>query len=83
MTGGTLKLTFDAIRNSSAADDLAAALKQEFRLAQACVRGHDEMEGIRAAIVDKDRNPRWSPVRLEDVTAKVVQVTSTIRHASL
>jgi enoyl-CoA hydratase len=47
-------------------------LKQEFRLAQTCEKGHDLTEGIRAAIVDKDRNPQWSPSRLEEVTPEMV-----------
>jgi enoyl-CoA hydratase len=72
MSPTSLKLTFKAIRNARAANDLVAALKQEFRLAQACGRGQDMMEGIRAAIVDKDRNPKWSPARLEDVPSKLV-----------
>ena len=29
---------------------------------------HDFPEGIRAAVIDKDRNPHWSPARIEDVT---------------
>jgi len=69
----SLKLTFKAIRNARAANNLAAALKQEFCLVQACGRWHDMIEGIRAAIVDKDRNPRWSPARLEDVPSKLVE----------
>jgi len=30
------------------------------------------MEGIRALAVDKDRNPRWNPARIEDVTPEMV-----------
>ncbi|MGN6598913.1 MAG: enoyl-CoA hydratase/isomerase family protein, partial [Actinomycetes bacterium] len=29
----------------------------------------DLPEGIRAQVVDKDRNPRWQPAGLADVTA--------------
>jgi len=32
----------------------------------------DFVEGIRAAIIDKDRNPKWSPARIEDVTPEIV-----------
>ena len=31
---------------------------------------HDLVEGIRAQVVDKDRNPQWSPATLDDVTAE-------------
>lgn len=33
----------------------------------------EPVEGIRALVVDKDRNPRWRPSRLEDVTREAVQ----------
>ena len=35
--------------------------------------GHDFIEGIRATIVDKDRNPRWRPETLAGVTAAIVE----------
>jgi enoyl-CoA hydratase len=77
MSPTSLKLTLKAIGNARAANDLGDALKQEFQLAQACGRGHDMMEGIRAAIVDKDRNPRWSPARLEDVSSELIEAYFT------
>ena len=73
MSPTSLILTLKALRNARAMHDLAASLRQEFQLAQACERGHDLVEGIRAAIVDKDRNPRWSPARLEDVTSSMIE----------
>ena len=36
------------------------------------MRGHDMREGIRAAVIDKDRKPKWSPARLEDVSEATV-----------
>lgn len=39
----------------------------DYRLSIRCVLHHDFYEGIRAAVVDKDRNPKWNPARLEDV----------------
>jgi enoyl-CoA hydratase len=32
----------------------------------------DTMEGIRALVIDKDRQPKWNPARLEDVTPSMV-----------
>lgn len=34
--------------------------------------GQDMREGIRAQIIDKDRNPQWNPATLEDVDADLV-----------
>ncbi len=72
MSPTSLKLTLRALRKARAANNLAESLDQEFRLAQACEKGHDLVEGIRAAIVDKDRAPKWSPARLEEVTSQMV-----------
>ncbi len=71
----SLKLTLRALRSARQTRNLAASLRQEFRLAQMCARGHDLVEGIRAAIVDKDRHPSWSPARLEDVTPAIVDAS--------
>lgn len=51
---------------------LAEALKQEYRVGLRCLAGPDFREGIRAQVVDKDRNPRWQPPSLADVTAEAV-----------
>lgn len=67
-----LKLTLAAIRNARALGSLEAALNVEFRL---CVRLFEDgefIEGVRALLVDKDRQPKWSPPRLEAVQAETV-----------
>lgn len=73
MSPTSLKLTLTALRGARGNSNLAYCLQQEYRLAQACLRGHDFVEGVRAALVDKDRSPHWSPSRLEDVRQKMVQ----------
>ncbi len=35
--------------------------------------GGDALEGIRALVIDKDRNPHWRPARVEDVDAAAVE----------
>ena len=45
------------------------ALDQEFRYTFRCGPQGDFIEGIRAAIIDRDRNPQWKHASWKDVTA--------------
>jgi enoyl-CoA hydratase len=69
----SLKVTLAALRNARSFNDLASCLQQEYRLAQACLLEHDFVEGVRAAIIDKDHAPKWRPDRLDQVTEEDVQ----------
>ncbi|WP_395018759.1 enoyl-CoA hydratase/isomerase family protein [Dongia sp.] len=53
----------------SRGQDTARVLKDDYRMAVRIVAGHDFPEGVRAIFVDKDRNPRWQPATLSEVTA--------------
>lgn len=66
-----LKVTLRALRGGY--DSLEQALTQEYRLAMACVRIGDFLEGVRATLVDKDRNPQWSPATLPEVDGSRVR----------
>jgi enoyl-CoA hydratase len=48
--------------------DFDDCMRMEWRMVNRVIAGHDFYEGVRAAIIDKDRTPRWQPARLEDVT---------------
>ena len=51
---------------------LPQAIAQEFRWVWRAMEHGDFIEGVRAQILDKDRNPRWRHARPEDVTAAEV-----------
>jgi enoyl-CoA hydratase len=52
---------------------LDEALAQEYRVGLRFLAAPDFQEGIRAQVVDKDRNPRWKPPALADVTRERVE----------
>jgi enoyl-CoA hydratase len=51
---------------------LEECLVREYRAALEVFRSDDFREGVRAAVIDKDRNPKWSPARIEDVTPEML-----------
>lgn len=57
-------VTLAAVRRAADLETLEDVLRQEFRTVCAALRSHDLVEGIRALLVDKDRNPKWSPTSL-------------------
>ena len=66
------KSMLEAIRRGAKLD-FDGCMVQELRLSLAFLAGHDFYEGIRAALVDKDRNPRWSPATLAEVSPSEVE----------
>lgn len=65
----SLKLTLRLLRLGRQSSSLLECLEREFTAAVKILEGHDFYEGVRAALVDKDRNPQWVPNRLELVSA--------------
>ncbi|MCA2237797.1 enoyl-CoA hydratase/isomerase family protein [Mycobacterium avium] len=68
-----LSVTLAAVRRAADLPTLKDVLVQDYRVSSASLRSHDMVEGIRAQLIDKDRNPQWSPARLADVTAADVE----------
>jgi enoyl-CoA hydratase len=69
----SLKITLRLLRLGRSSESLEECLTREYRAACRALRGHDFYEGIRAAVIDKDKRPRWSPTRLEDVSDALVR----------
>ncbi|MDR6176412.1 enoyl-CoA hydratase [Nocardioides zeae] len=61
----SVAVTLRALRAARDLGSLEEALAQEYRIALRMLRGHDFPEGVRAQVIDKDRNPRWDPASLE------------------
>ncbi|MFG3258453.1 enoyl-CoA hydratase/isomerase family protein [Streptomyces sp. NPDC048172] len=64
----SLKVTLAALRRARELDTVEEVLEQDHRLGCALLDSPDLVEGIRAQIVDKDRNPRWNPASLDGVS---------------
>src|SRR3984957_19163390 len=60
------------VRLARGSSSLEQCLVREYRAALEVFRSDDFREGVRAAVIDKDRNPKWSPPRVEDVTAEML-----------
>jgi enoyl-CoA hydratase len=61
-------VTLKLLRLARGAASLQECLVREYRAALEVFRSDDFREGVRAAIIDKDRNPKWSPPDIDDVT---------------
>lgn len=66
-----MKVALEAVRRASN-QSLAQTLNQDFVTTCRAMEGHDLSEGIRAQVIDKDRNPVWLPASLEEVERRTV-----------
>lgn len=66
-------VTLESVRRAGELATLEDVLIQEFRVSSASLHSHDLVEGIRAQLVDKDRNPQWSPATLAEVSSADVE----------
>jgi enoyl-CoA hydratase len=71
-------VSLGALRNAREWDDLPRTLAQDLRVSTGLFAGHDLHEGIRAQVIDKDRNPHWDPATAEGVDpADVERILTT------
>ncbi|XP_038645080.1 3-hydroxyisobutyryl-CoA hydrolase, mitochondrial isoform X1 [Scyliorhinus canicula] len=72
MSPTSMKITFQQLEEG-ATKNLSEVLVMEYRLSQACMKGHDFYEGVRAVLIDKDQSPKWKPATLEEVTEEYLK----------
>ncbi|MGH7160434.1 MAG: enoyl-CoA hydratase/isomerase family protein [Acetobacteraceae bacterium] len=64
--------SFEVLRRG-AASTLRDALATELRLVRRVVRHPDFAEGVRAMVIDKDRQPTWAPASIEAIEPARIQ----------
>lgn len=67
-----LSVTFESLRRARALSSLEEALETEYVVSMNALEAADFAEGIRAQLIDKDRNPTWTHTSLDAVTAAEV-----------
>lgn len=67
MSPTSMKLAFEQMKRGHD-KDFDHVMQMEYRMVRRVMEGHDFFEGVRAQIIDKDRNPIWSPMTLENVS---------------
>jgi enoyl-CoA hydratase len=77
----SLKLTLRLLREAKASTSLRQCLVREYGAALEIFISHDFPEGIRAQVIDKDRNPNWQPASLAEVTPAMIDAYFVPRGA--
>jgi enoyl-CoA hydratase len=68
----SLALALMLLRLGRASRSLEECLEREFAAAVFLLDGYDFYEGVRAAVIRKDRNPQWRPSTLADVDSQTL-----------
>ncbi|MDR7143423.1 enoyl-CoA hydratase/isomerase family protein [Rhizobium sp. BE258] len=69
----SLKLTLRLLRTGRASASLAECLNRELAACMQILKTPDFYEGVRAAVIDKDRNPKWKPADVSAVGPEALE----------
>ncbi len=67
----SLKITLEQLHQAKG-KSLADCLQMDYDLVQHFIKDSDFYEGVRALLIDKDKNPHWNPPSLEEVSEGMV-----------
>lgn len=67
-----IQVALRLLRLARQSKTLAECLQREYAACNRVLSGDEFYEGVRAAVVDKDRQPKWHPTSLAGVTEAVV-----------
>jgi enoyl-CoA hydratase len=68
----SMKVTLRLLRAGRGSSSLKECLQREYDASHAVLASAEFYEGVRAAVVDKDRNPKWNPATVQDVSPELV-----------
>jgi len=68
----SLVCTLRMVRAARARNNLVATLAHELRFTSRASEHSEFLEGIRAAIIDKDRAPKWRYAKLDDIPKELI-----------
>ena len=75
MSPTSLKVVLRALRTARGLGRLEPCLEMEYAIAMSMMRpASDFVEGVRAALIDKDREPLWNPPTLDAISEAMVAV---------
>lgn len=75
--------TVELIHRVRARDDIGFALAQEYRFTSRALEHGDFLEGIRAAVIDKDRKPNWQFAGQDVPQVRVAQMLMPLGDGEL
>jgi len=75
----SMKVTLRLLRLGRRSGSLEECLQREFDASHAVLASDEFYEGVRAAVVDKDRNPKWNPPTVQEVTPALLD--SYFKHS--